>query len=46
MQVVLAKHKTIADKMVALKVVYLQSPDMLMEPEHKEIMLRYADHTV
>lgn len=39
-QVVLAKHKTVPGKMAALKVVYLQSPDMLMEPEHREIMLR------
>ncbi|KAK9794940.1 hypothetical protein WJX73_003198 [Symbiochloris irregularis] len=41
--VVLAKHKTIPGKLMALKVVYLQSPDMLAEPEHRDIMLREAE---
>ena len=40
-QVVLAKHKNIPKKFVALKVVYLRSPDMLQEPEHLAIMKRY-----
>ena len=43
-QVVLAKHKNIPKKFVALKVVYLRSPDMLQEPEHLAIMKRYTAH--
>lgn len=37
-QVVLGRDKKNPKKVRALKVVYLQSPQMLEEPEHLEIM--------
>ena len=39
-QVVLGRSKKDPKKVRALKVVYLQSPQMLEEPEHLEIMKR------
>ncbi len=41
-QVVLARNKKEPGKFAALKVVYLQSPQMVDDPEHLAIMKRCA----
>ncbi|KAK9824560.1 hypothetical protein WJX72_011313 [[Myrmecia] bisecta] len=41
-QVVLAKHKTVPNKYAALKVVYLQNPDL--DEDHKAVLRREAEY--
>ena len=43
---VLGRHKRESKKVRALKVVYLQSPEMLEEPEHLAIMKKCAAQLV